>query len=90
MGRNAFQRPRAEAIKLLSDVMKIYKKAKCRGGRRDAPPAPAGREGGGRRRVRATRQRRVAGCVGPDAGLERVGPSHVRPASESTRFRTRG
>ncbi len=27
MGRNAFQRPRAEAIKLLSDVMGIYKSA---------------------------------------------------------------
>jgi class I fructose-bisphosphate aldolase len=27
MGRNAFQRPRAEAIKLLSDVMDVYKKA---------------------------------------------------------------
>ncbi|MFT3764972.1 MAG: class I fructose-bisphosphate aldolase [Minicystis sp.] len=27
MGRNAFQRPRAEAIKLLTDVMDIYKKA---------------------------------------------------------------
>ena len=24
MGRNAFQRPKAEALKLLSDVMKIY------------------------------------------------------------------
>jgi fructose-bisphosphate aldolase, class I len=28
MGRNAFQRPRAEAIKLLGDVMKIYKDAR--------------------------------------------------------------
>jgi class I fructose-bisphosphate aldolase len=27
MGRNAFQRPRAEAIKLLNDVMDVYKKA---------------------------------------------------------------
>jgi class I fructose-bisphosphate aldolase len=27
MGRNAFQRPRAEAMKLLSDVMEIYRKA---------------------------------------------------------------
>lgn len=27
MGRNAFQRPRAEAIKLLSDVMEVYRKA---------------------------------------------------------------
>ena len=27
MGRNAFQRPRAEALKLLADVMKIYKEA---------------------------------------------------------------
>ena len=27
MGRNAFQRPRAEAIKLLADVMDVYKKA---------------------------------------------------------------
>ena len=27
MGRNAFQRPRAEAIKLLGDVMQIFKKA---------------------------------------------------------------
>jgi class I fructose-bisphosphate aldolase len=27
MGRNAFQRPRAEAIKLLGDVMEIFKKA---------------------------------------------------------------
>jgi class I fructose-bisphosphate aldolase len=27
MGRNAFQRPHAEALKLLSDVMQIYKKA---------------------------------------------------------------
>lgn len=27
MGRNAFQRPRAEALKLLGDVMKIYKEA---------------------------------------------------------------
>src|SRR5262249_7437901 len=27
MGRNAFQRPRAEAIKLLQDVMHIYKSA---------------------------------------------------------------
>jgi class I fructose-bisphosphate aldolase len=27
MGRNAFQRPRAEAIKLLQDVMEIFKKA---------------------------------------------------------------
>jgi fructose-bisphosphate aldolase, class I len=27
MGRNAFQRPRAEAIKLLGDVMEIYRKA---------------------------------------------------------------
>ncbi len=27
MGRNAFQRPEAEAVKLLSDVMAIYKKA---------------------------------------------------------------
>ena len=25
MGRNAFQRPRAEALKLLADVMAIYK-----------------------------------------------------------------
>ena len=25
MGRNAFQRPRAEALKLLADVMNIYK-----------------------------------------------------------------
>ena len=24
MGRNAFQRPKAEALKLLADVMKIY------------------------------------------------------------------
>jgi len=24
MGRNAFQRPRAEALKLLDEVMKIY------------------------------------------------------------------
>jgi fructose-bisphosphate aldolase, class I len=28
MGRNAFQRPRAEAIKLLQDVMEIFRKAK--------------------------------------------------------------
>jgi len=28
MGRNAFQRPKAEAIKLLHAVMDIYKKAK--------------------------------------------------------------
>ena len=28
MGRNAFQRPRAEALKLLDDVMKIYADAK--------------------------------------------------------------
>ena len=28
MGRNAFQRPRAEAIKLLGDVIKIYKDAR--------------------------------------------------------------
>ena len=28
MGRNAFQRPRAEALKLLADVMAIYKNAK--------------------------------------------------------------
>lgn len=28
MGRNAFQRPRAEAIKLLGDVMKVYKDAR--------------------------------------------------------------
>jgi class I fructose-bisphosphate aldolase len=27
MGRNAFQRPRAEAIKLLHQVMDIYKNA---------------------------------------------------------------
>jgi class I fructose-bisphosphate aldolase len=27
MGRNAFQRPRAEALKLLSSVMEIYRKA---------------------------------------------------------------
>ncbi len=27
MGRNAFQRPRAEALKLLADVMEIYRKA---------------------------------------------------------------
>ena len=27
MGRNAFQRPRAEAIKLLNDVMEVYRKA---------------------------------------------------------------
>jgi class I fructose-bisphosphate aldolase len=27
MGRNAFQRPRAEALKLLTDVMEIYRKA---------------------------------------------------------------
>src|SRR5262249_6074217 len=27
MGRNAFQRPRAEAIKLLQDVMEIFRKA---------------------------------------------------------------
>jgi fructose-bisphosphate aldolase, class I len=27
MGRNAFQRPRAEALKLLGDVMEVYKKA---------------------------------------------------------------
>jgi len=27
MGRNAFQRPRAEALKLLGDVMEIYRKA---------------------------------------------------------------
>ena len=27
MGRNAFQRPRAEAIKLLHEVMDVYKKA---------------------------------------------------------------
>jgi class I fructose-bisphosphate aldolase len=27
MGRNAFQRPRAEAIKLLGDVMEVYRKA---------------------------------------------------------------
>ena len=32
MGRNAFQRPRAEALKLLADVMNIYKTA----GRRSA------------------------------------------------------
>ena len=28
MGRNAFQRPRAEAVKLLGDVMEIFRKAK--------------------------------------------------------------
>jgi len=28
MGRNAFQRPRAEAIKLLHEVMDVYAKAK--------------------------------------------------------------
>ena len=28
MGRNAFQRPRAEAVKLLDEVMQIYKNAK--------------------------------------------------------------
>ena len=27
MGRNAFQRPHAEAVKLLQDVMEIYKNA---------------------------------------------------------------
>jgi DhnA family fructose-bisphosphate aldolase class Ia len=27
MGRNSFQRPRAEAIKLLNDVMDVYRKA---------------------------------------------------------------
>jgi class I fructose-bisphosphate aldolase len=27
MGRNAFQRPRAEGLKLLQDVMEIFKKA---------------------------------------------------------------
>jgi class I fructose-bisphosphate aldolase len=27
MGRNAFQRPRGEALKLLADVMEIYKTA---------------------------------------------------------------
>jgi class I fructose-bisphosphate aldolase len=27
MGRNTFQRPRAEALKLLGDVMEIYRKA---------------------------------------------------------------
>jgi class I fructose-bisphosphate aldolase len=27
MGRNAFQRPRAEAMKLLADVMEIFRKA---------------------------------------------------------------
>jgi class I fructose-bisphosphate aldolase len=27
MGRNAFQRPRAEAIKLLNDIMEVYRKA---------------------------------------------------------------
>jgi fructose-bisphosphate aldolase, class I len=27
MGRNAFQRPRAEGVKLLSDVMDIFRKA---------------------------------------------------------------
>jgi class I fructose-bisphosphate aldolase len=27
MGRNAFQRPRAEAIKLLTDIMEVYRKA---------------------------------------------------------------
>ena len=27
MGRNAFQRPRAEALKLLADVMDIFRKA---------------------------------------------------------------
>jgi class I fructose-bisphosphate aldolase len=27
MGRNAFQRPRAEALKLLTDVMDIFRKA---------------------------------------------------------------
>ena len=27
MGRNAFQRPRPEALKLLGDVMKIFKEA---------------------------------------------------------------
>ena len=27
MGRNAFQRPRAEALKLLADVMEIFRKA---------------------------------------------------------------
>ena len=27
MGRNAFQRPRAEAIKLLSDLMEIFRQA---------------------------------------------------------------
>jgi class I fructose-bisphosphate aldolase len=25
MGRNAFQRPRAESLKLLSDVIKVFK-----------------------------------------------------------------
>jgi hypothetical protein len=28
MGRNAFQRPKAEAVKLLQDVMGIFKNAK--------------------------------------------------------------
>jgi fructose-bisphosphate aldolase, class I len=28
MGRNAFQRPRDEALKLLSDIVAIYKAAK--------------------------------------------------------------
>ena len=28
MGRNAFQRPRAEALKLLGEVMDVYAKAK--------------------------------------------------------------
>ena len=27
MGRNAFQRPKAEAVKLLQDVMDIFRKA---------------------------------------------------------------
>ena len=27
MGRNSFQRPRAEAVKLLHDVMSVYKNA---------------------------------------------------------------
>ena len=27
MGRNAFQRPRAKAIKLLNEVMEVYRKA---------------------------------------------------------------
>jgi fructose-bisphosphate aldolase, class I len=43
MGRNAFQRPRAEALKLLADVMNIYKTAGALAARRRPLAGQAGR-----------------------------------------------